>query len=502
MTTFTEEFVRDFRDARGRVSSKPNKKPNGGKRNAAYDNESLVRLDPRDPMRSARELIAARFIDSNGQRLLHRHRARYWLFAEGCYRAADDDAIRAAAWQFLDSAIREKGGRRPFKPTRSRVSDIIDALGSICHLDGSIDPPAWLASRDNDPRAAELFPVANGLLHLLSGKLLPPTPRYFGLTASNVVFDREAPHPNHWLAFLRELFGDDVEAIAALQEFFGYSLAPDTSQQKIMLIVGPTRSGKGTIARVLTGLIGRDNVAAPTLATLQTNFGLAPLIGKPLAIISDARLGARPDQAAIVERLLSISGEDAITIDRKFQPAWTGRLPTRFVLLSNELPRLSDNSGALAKRLVVLALERSFYGKEDLTLIARLQTELPSILNWAREGYVRLRERGYFVQPASGHDAVEQLEELASPVTAFVRECCQIRSGLTTRIELLYQSWRVWCDTNGRREPGTAQTFGRDLKAAFPAIKATNPRRSGDDRARYYEGIGLVARDGTHATPL
>src|SRR5262249_51358701 len=43
-----------------------------------------------------------------------------------------------------------------------------------------------------------------------------------------------------------------------------------------------------------------------------------------------ARLGGRSDQAAITERLLSISGEDALTIDRKHIVAWTGRLPTRY----------------------------------------------------------------------------------------------------------------------------------------------------------------------------
>jgi putative DNA primase/helicase len=117
--------------------------------------------------------------------------------------------------------------------------------------------------------------------------------------------------------FLTELFGQDHQAITALQDWFGYMLSPDTSQHKIFFIVGPRRSGKGTIARVQTALVGRDSVANPTLASLQTNFGIAPLIGKPVAIITDARLGGRSDQAAITERLLSISGEDALTIDRK-----------------------------------------------------------------------------------------------------------------------------------------------------------------------------------------
>ena len=41
-----------------------------------------------------------------------------------------------------------------------------------------------------------------------------------------------------------------------------------------------------------------------------------------------------------VERLLSISGEDTLTIDRKYRDPWTGRLPTRFMILTNELPQV------------------------------------------------------------------------------------------------------------------------------------------------------------------
>ncbi|MCZ6737546.1 MAG: hypothetical protein O7B77_06175, partial [Actinobacteria bacterium] len=51
---------------------------------------------------------------------------------------------------------------------------------------------------------------------------------------------------------------------------FGYALTQDTRQQKLFLIVGPKRSGKGTIARVLTAMVGADNVCNPTLASLST----------------------------------------------------------------------------------------------------------------------------------------------------------------------------------------------------------------------------------------
>ena len=67
-------------------------------------------------------------------------------------------------------------------------------------------------------------------------------------------------------------------------------------------------------------------MAGPTLSGLSTQFGMSELIGKPLATISDARLDTRSDSTLAVERLLSISGEDALSVQRKYKPDWIGRL--------------------------------------------------------------------------------------------------------------------------------------------------------------------------------
>ena len=153
---------------------------------------------------------------------------------------------------------------------------------------------------------------------------------------------------------------------------------------------------------MLRELLGPGNIAGPTLGSLSTNFGLSPLLGKPCAIISDARLSGRTDQAVIVERLLSISGEDGQLVDRKFRDAITVKLPTRFVVLSNELPRLNDASGALAGRLILLRLVNSWYGKEDHLLFDRLRHEMGGILNWAIDGRTDLAVSGRLLQPESG----------------------------------------------------------------------------------------------------
>ena len=189
-----------------------------------------------------------------------------------------------------------------------------------------------------------------------------------------------APEPVRWLRFLGELWPDDPDAVLALQELFGYVLSGRNDQHKIGLLIGPKRSGKGTIARVLAALIGPQNVAGPTLAQLGSNFGLSPLIGKTLAVISDARLSGTSYD---ISHLLAISGGDRITIDRKYQEPWTGTLSARFLILSNEPPAFHDPSGAIISRFLVITTTESFFGRENPHLTEELLDELPGILGWS-----------------------------------------------------------------------------------------------------------------------
>jgi putative DNA primase/helicase len=179
-----------------------------------------------------------------------------------------------------------------------------------------------------------------------------------------------------------------------------------------------------------------------------------------------------------------------VTCDRKHRAAWSGRLPTRFLIFSNELPRIADTSGALASRFILLTLQQSFLGREDLGLGDRLLAELPGVLLWALEGLERLQARGHFVQPASGRAAVEEMELLGSPTAAFVKDCCAVMPGFEVETSTLFTAWRTWCEQHGRDHPGNEQSFGRDLRAVVPGLSTAQPRRDGG-RIRVYQGISL-----------
>jgi putative DNA primase/helicase len=464
------------------------------------DSRDMI-LDPKDPYVSAQELVRLRYMQGD-TRTFHTQNGVSYMFDGRCYPETETAAVRADVWEAQANGKRwhTPPGKNadpvlvPCKPTSATVNNMLDALQAITHVPKTQQAPCWLEQKPSDPPASEVTVVQNGILHIPPRRIYPLTPRLFTHNALGFRYDpNRVPEPRLWLQFLREIFDEDAERIAVLQEIMGYLLTPDTRQQKAFLIVGPTRSGKGTIARIIRALLGEANVCGPTLASLSGAFGLQLLIGKLLAVISDARLSSRADPAVIAERLLAISGEDAISVDRKHLPSWTGRLPTRFLILTNELPRLTDASGALASRFVVLTLEQSFLGREDTTLTDRLMVELPGIFGWALDGWDRLQERGHFVQPAASEDAIKTMEDLGSPVAAFVRQQCTIAPGGSIECSRLYGAWKTWCESEGRDHPGTAQTFGRDLRAAVPGLRTANVRTgSGDERARFYEGVTLT----------
>ena len=190
-----------------------------------------------------------------------------------------------------------------------------------------------------------------------------------------------------------------------------------------------------------------------------------------------------------VERLLSISGEDTITIDRKYRDPWTGRLPTRFMILTNELPRFTDSSGALASRFVMSILTTSFYGRENPALTAELLEESAGIFNWALDGLDRLRERGYFVTPTSAQEAQRHLEDLASRSARSSATSARSAPRFEVEKDVLWDAWKEWCVDEGRDRPGTKAVFARDLRATVAGPDA-GPSRDGE-RAHGYRGIEL-----------
>ena len=467
--------------------------------------ESAGRVLPpsRAPMRVARQIAGEDLATPQGLPSLRWHRGGFarwdgtaWPAEEG---KAAEDAVRMQLYEITEHAkvetVDKEGNRRlsPWEPDPRKIADLLEALGvGVLQLPHRLEPPFWITSGAEE---RGLIPVANGLLDFRTRKLMPHTPDLFNAWSLPYDYDPDALPPAEWLRFLGQLWPDEPDSIAFVQELAGYLISGDTSQEKITLMTGAMRGGKGTVCKVLTALLGEQNVASPTFASLTAQFGLAPLIGKPLAIISDARIGGRDIQAA-VEKLLTISGRDRLPVDRKYKSIWEGQLPTRLIIVSNELPALRDASTALASRCIPLNFTKSWLNREDTGLGARLTTprELSRILPWALNGMDRLHKQGKFTMPAGAAETLAALERLASPEKSWAQEHCEFGPGLWERTEYLHGAFELWASNEQRmKNIPNREMFAKNLHAAFPELVHTRPR-SVEDGKQYpgYRGIRLL----------
>ena len=454
------------------------------------DPEAIPRVlpPPRNPMAVARELLAAEFSDEGALRW---HRGGFFRWDGAAWPAEDDAAVTGVLYRVTERALFDSDrGAEPWNPTRGKIADLREALGvGVLQLPSALEPPFWIGAGEEE---RGLIPMRNCLLDCRTRATLEHSPDFFNLWSLPYDYDPDAAKPARWLKFLHQLWPDDPDSIKVLQEWIGYLISGDTTQQKIMMLYGAKRSGEGTILRVITALLGRQNVVSPTLSSLVKVFGLQPLIGKPLAITSDARFGGQGTEV-VVERLLTISGDDTITVDRKNIVAWTGNLPTRIMISANELLNLRDAAGALATRFLTLHLTHSFLGRENTHLTEELLEELPGILLWALDGLDRLHENGYFTSTESEEEAIDDMARMSSPELAFAEDWCKVTPDGEESPSDLYAAFSDWSKhRQGREHVVTLEVFCRNLRAAVPTIKRV--RRSGPDGTRpwHYLGISLV----------
>jgi P4 family phage/plasmid primase-like protien len=419
------------------------------------------------------------------------------------WQMVSENEFRAELYSLLGKAFynNAKDERIPWNPDRNKIDKVLDALKSVVSLGDSVRPQTWL-----DGTTDNVISCANGLLRVSDRKLLAHTPNFFNTLALGFDYKDDAPKPKRWLKFLAEVLNDDSEAIAVLQEWFGYVLSGRTDLQKMLMLVGPTRCGKGTIDKVLTALVGAENHVGLSGHDLSDGFGMAGLIGKTVAVFSDERMTMNGKR--FVETLLRITGEDVVTVKQKYKSDWTGQLSVRFMFMSNEMPTLPDNSGAIVGRIIPLELPNSWLGKEDLTLLDTLRTELPAILNWSLDGLDRLNRNGRFTEVTGSAALTGMLNESSSPIKRFVDEMCVLRVGKSIAKARLFDVWRDWCRDNGY-EAGSRENLTKKLLAAFGRNVINPDLRVGGSgqQVRHYGGItlrpaGVVSRSGVDSPTL
>jgi putative DNA primase/helicase len=471
-----------------------------------------------DPLHAAKCFIMDRFTvqvpellgaPAGYMSILQLHQGEYFQWNGQFYAVFSKELLKRDLYDYLSYCQTYAGNELVEYPLGAHaINDVLSALVAV--ILQPVPAPCWLPNPAQ--QVAGTIPCKNVVVDSVTAGAGPLDPRFFMTWGVDYAYDSKIGPPVEWLTFLGSLWGEEEEVVAddgslvkapqgepgtragLLQETFGYYLSGDKTLQKILCMIGARRGGKGTIAKVLTALMGPRNVAGSSLQQIGENFGRQEMIDKPLWIVPDMRLSNKHSErsAMIVQTLLTISGDDLQTVPRKHIGAWHGRLPTNVVIVSNDPPFLRDASAAWVSRLLLLRFTESFLGREDPGLIDRLLAELPAIFNWALEGRQRLTKRGFFIQPLSGQSMLDNISRTSSPVQEFVEDWCEVSNYARVECPALYAAFRVFCRRKGIAPPPADNVFGVQLQAALPGMEKTRPwQPKGTPRPFYYKGVTI-----------
>lgn len=424
------------------------------------------------------------------------HAGHWWKWNDSHYQVVPDKEVKSTLLLFIDKkmdafnieqfknqAPSDEKPPRYLKPSKNLLDLMEVALRGLVPLSSpGLESTFWIGQPAAPWAPSEIVPFSNRLMHIPSfiknskKAWIAKTPRLFNTYSLNYRFnynsyDGPIDPPDVLKYYCETSLGGDEQVIRCVQQMLGYLMVPSNRYQKMFFIIGPPRAGKGLLLKMIQAVIGIENIVYPTFSSLATvPFGKQQLLGKAVAILGDARLSGRTDVATVVESILSITGDDPQTVSRKYNVDITQKLACRFVISSNMIPRLSEASGALLARAIIINLPSSFVGREDTGLDEKLLAHTQEIARWGIDGLVSLTESKGFAEPDSSVELRHKLLQLSSPVLHFADECLVRNVGSNQPIAEVYAAFKDWCRVEGKDFVPDRVGFERDLVSAVKGI--------------------------------
>lgn len=277
---------------------------------------------------------------------------------------------------------------------RARLRAMTDVAASL--------PGMAARSTDFDQLPGQLV-VANGVIDLTSGELLPHDPARLTTRCLPTAYVPEAAAPR-FAAFM-ERVQPDLEVRTFLQRYLGQALHGRRDEQIMTWWHGRGRNGKSVLSDALLGLLPGYAVECPS-STFLNDDKRAPnaprpdiirLQGARLVLGSEVADGRRADGALLKE----LTGNATKTVRALYKEEVTFPITFNMAILVNPWPKADEADDALWSRFlrvpfeVVIPLEEQVKNLDKL-LVAE---EAEGILAWLVRGAVDYTKHGLPIPP-------------------------------------------------------------------------------------------------------
>lgn len=296
------------------------------------------------------------------------------------------------------------------------------STGNLTNIVGRLEGLCFEERRVLPDRASEpLLNCKNGMLDLYTLELKPHDPSYLSARQIPIEWDPDATCPTYD-AWLQDRVGK--AQVPVVNEAISQFLDPSRTPSKALFLFGPSRSGKSTILRLATELVGGEQeVSGVSLQDLgDDHFAAAELFGKPINVCADLPRNHVSD-VSVFKR---VTGDDPITANKKYGAMFTFRANSLFLLSTNTIPTVAgDDISAYLNRVVPVVFPKTYAGREDSSIEDSMMKELPGILaTWVLARRAHMERSGQWSPP---HPAVwERFSGSVDRVAQFLSTCCDV----------------------------------------------------------------------------
>lgn len=336
-----------------------------------------------------------------------------------------------------------------------------------------------------------LFNVRNGCLDLRTGELLKHERKFLMTKIAGTSFDPAAECPT-WEKFLADVFQNDAELVSYLQRLSGYFLTARTTEHVMPVFHGNGANGKTTYLGTLEAILGEYARRAPAGMFEVRQDGredqhMALLWGSRVVVGNETESGAKLRESFIK----LATGGDRLSGRRLYQEAFDFAPTHKLVLATNYRPRVLGTDAGIWRRIQLIPFEARFSseaGNLDPMMPAKLQAELPGILNWCVRGCLAWQRAG-LNPPAKVRAATEEYRKAEDLVAQFVEERCELEPGAGATSADVYRAFTAWSEAAGilRNKMLKQRGLTEELKRL-----GVTPDRTGHKRDRALLGIRVL----------
>lgn len=358
--------------------------------------------------------------------------------SEGLYLAAYEDDPASPRYGLYSEDKIDKLARE-YNPSinRSGIQEVREVLRMLCKDD------IHELTRDKN-----LVAVHNGIYDIANKQLLEFSSDYIFLTKSRVDFNAAAttcpvitnPDGITWDVdtWIREIANNEAEIEQLLWEVIAAVLRSNHSYDKAALFYSPKgANGKGTFCEMLKAIVP---YAPINLSSLSNRFGLASLKSPVAMIISDENSTEFVINDATVFKCLVT--HDPVNVERKYADSVEMTFEGLVVQCINKLPKITDISHSLIRRLMIVPFKQQYAGKEN-RMIKEDYVHRSDVLEYVVHKALDMDFDGFNV-PVQCELLVENFVEANNPVYSFFSDIeSKFRWTLVpnTFIYALYVKW-------------------------------------------------------------